>query len=110
MTPPTPRPRALNWTTPRDLCVTLPHIVVAPELAVLAALDQTLRFSAAAMLAAQPALLGDPPPWRLEPELLAARRLLDCATRLARAIARYRRCVLPAAEDANDGDHDERAF
>lgn len=97
------------WTKRRELGVSLPDIVRAPELAVLALLDQAVRFSAEALLAAHPALVGEPPPWRLTPDLLAARRLLASATRLARATANYRRCVLPTT-NAHDGDDDERDF
>lgn len=96
------------WTRPRELGVTLPDVVLAPELAVLALLDQAVRISADALLVAHPALIGEPPPWRLSPELVAARRLLDCAMRLANATAHYRRCVLPAPSAAPDDD--ERAF
>jgi len=89
--------------------VTPVDLILAPELAVLAVLDHALSITADAMLAAQPALLGEPPPWRVAPDLLAARRLLRCATRLARATAHYRRCVLPAA-DAHQTDDDSRDF
>jgi hypothetical protein len=87
----------------------VPDIVLAPELAVLALLDQAVRISADALLVAHPVLIGEPPPWRLSPELVAARRLLDCAMRLANATATYRRSVLPAAYAGLDDD-DERAF
>jgi hypothetical protein len=105
-----PRRRRRAWTRPRELGVTLPDVVIAPELAVLALLDQAVRISADALLVAQPALIGDPPPWRLSPELVAARRLLDCAMRLANATANYRRCVLPAAYAGPHDDDDERVF
>jgi hypothetical protein len=82
--------------------------VLAPELAVLALLDHAVRISADALLVAHPALIGEPPPWRLSPDLVAARRLLHCAMRLAKATANYRRCVLP---DVYAGPHDDdRAF
>jgi hypothetical protein len=87
----------------------VPDIVLAPELAVLALLDQAVRISADALLVAHPALIGETPPWRLSPELIAARRLLDCAMRLANATANYRRCVVPPAYAKPDGDND-RAF
>jgi len=103
-----PRCRRRAWARPRELGVTLPDIVLAPELAVLALLDQALRISADALLVAHPDLIGEPPPWRLSPDLVAARRLLDCATRLASATAKYRRCVLPAAYAGPDDD--DRAF
>jgi len=104
-----PRRRRRAWTRPRELGVTLPDVVIAPELAVLALLDQAVRVSADALLVAHPALIGEPPPWRLSPDLVAARRLLDCAMRLASATASYRRCVLAAAYVGPDHD-DERSF
>jgi hypothetical protein len=79
----------------------------APELALLALLDETLRIAGHALLAAQPALVGDPPAWRVTPELLAAKRLLRDATRLAAAIAHYRRSVLLALHHASDIDRDD---
>jgi hypothetical protein len=81
-------------------------LVQAPELAVLALLDETLRIAGDALLAAHPALAGDPPPWRVTPGLLAAKRLLRDANRLASAVAHYRRSVLLAlnAPDPNDDD------
>jgi len=107
----TARRTARAWTRPHELGVTLSDVVLAPELAVLALLDQALRISADALLAAHPALVGEPPPWRLSPELFAARRVLTCATRLARATANYRRCVVPAGgHDADADDDDVRAF
>jgi len=105
-----PRGPRRAWTRPRELGVTLPDIILAPELAVLALLDQAVRISADALLVAHPALIGEPPPWRLSPELVAARRLLKCAMRLACATANYRRCVLPAGYARPDDDDDERSF
>lgn len=98
-----------RWTPHRTLDVTVPDVVRAPELAILALLDQALRISAEALLAAQPALLGEPPSWRVASELLAARRLLLCASRLSRAIVNYRSCVLHAP-DAEDRDDHDRLF
>ena len=76
----------------------------APELAVLTLLDETLRIAGYALLAAQPALVGDPPSWRVTAELLAAKRLLRDATRLASAVAHYRRSVLLALHHASHND------
>jgi hypothetical protein len=78
----------------------------APEFAVLALLDETLRIAGLALLAAQPALLGDPPPWRVTADLIAAKRLLQHASRLGTAVARYRRSVLNALHDAPVSDDD----
>jgi len=105
-----PPVRAKGQQGERD--VTLPDIICAPELAVLGLLDHALRISAEALLAAHPALVGEPPPWRISPDLLAARRLLTYATRLSRAIVDYRHCVAQPvdAPDASDGTDDDPAF
>ena len=84
--------------------VTPATLAAAPELAVLALLDETLRITADALLAAQPALIGDPPSWRVTAELLAAARLLRDARRLERAVAHYRCEVLQALLDVPDND------
>ena len=84
--------------------VTPETLAAAPELAVLALLDETLRITADALLAAQPALIGDPPTWRVTVELIAARRLLRDATRLGAAIADYRRIVVQMLDDAPGND------
>jgi hypothetical protein len=76
----------------------------APELAVLALLDEALRITADALLAAQPALIGDPPSWRVTADLIAAARLLRDAKRLGRAVAHYRRSVLQTLHDAPEDD------
>ncbi len=79
-------------------------LAAAPELAVLALLDDTLRVAGHALLAAQPALVDEPPAWRLTPELIAARRLLRHATTLSRAVADYRRVVLQILHDEPSDD------
>ena len=84
--------------------LTPPTLAGAPELAVLALLDETLRITADALVAAQPALIGDPPSWRVTAELLAAERLLRDARRLGRAVAHYRRSVLQTLLDAPEND------
>jgi hypothetical protein len=100
---PTARTRAASARDePRITPVTLAG---APELAVLALLDETLRITAEALLAAQPALIGAPPSWRATTELLAAERLLRDARRLGGAVAHYRRSVLQTLLDAPDNDH-----
>jgi hypothetical protein len=78
----------------------------APELAVLALLDENLRIAALSLLAAQPALVGEPPSWRVTSELIAAARLLRDARKLERSIARYRRCVLQMLRDEPERDDD----
>ena len=83
-------------------------IVGAPELAVLAILDETLRITGHALLAAQPALIGEPPRWRVTADLIAARRLLRHAARLGRAVTDYRQCILQQLHD-EPGD-DEMPF
>lgn len=89
--------------------VTPETLAGAPELAVLAVLDENLRIAALALLAAQPALVGEPPSWRVTPELSAAARLVRDATKLEQSIARYRRCVLQVLHDEPDRD-DELPF
>ena len=88
-------------------CLITPEtLAAAPELAVLALLDETLRVTRDALLAAQPALLGEPPAWRVDVDLSAARRLLQDAARLERSIVRYRQCVLRILHDAPERDDD----
>ena len=74
--------------------VTPTILVDAPELAVLDLLQESLRVAGNALVAAQPALLGESPPWRITPELTAAKDVLRHATALGRALQRYHRCVL----------------
>jgi len=82
--------------------ITPETFAAAPELAVLALLDETLRVVRQALVAAQPAPVGEPPAWRVDPDLIAARRLLRDATRLERSIGHYRRGVLRALHDAGE--------
>ena len=91
-------------TTSDEPHITPVTLVGAPELAVLALLDETLRITADALLAAQPALIGEPPSWRVTAELLAAARLLREARRLGRAVAHYRYEVLKTLLDVSDND------
>ena len=88
------------------LHVTPETIGAAPELAVLALLDESLRIAALSLVAAQPALVGEPPSWRVTSELIAAARLLRDARKLERSIARYRRCVLQVLRDEPERDDD----
>ncbi len=90
-----------------SLCHITPEtFAAAPELAVLALLDETLRITRNALLAAQPALIGEPPAWRVDVELIAARRLLHDAAKLEQSIVRYRQCVLRILHDEPDRDDD----
>lgn len=90
-----------------SLCHITPEtFAAAPELAVLALLDETLRITRNALLAAQPALIGEPPAWRVDVDLIAARRLLQDAAKLEQSIVRYRRCVLRVLHDTPDRDDD----
>ena len=86
--------------------ITPETFAAAPELAVLALLDETLRVTRGALLAAQPALVGEPPPWRVSLDLIAAQRLLRDAAKLERSIVRYRHHVLRVLHDAPDRDDD----
>ena len=88
-------------------CHITPEILAAaPELAVLALLDETLRVTRDALLAAQPGLVGEPPAWRVDVDLSAARRLLQDAARLEQSIVCYRECVLRILHDAPERDDD----
>jgi hypothetical protein len=89
--------------------ITPETLAAAPELAVLALLDETLRVTRDALVAAQPGLVGEPPTWRVDVGLIAARRLLLHAAKLERSIVRYRQCVLRVLHDAPDRD-DEPPF
>ncbi len=89
--------------------ITPETFAAAPELAVLAMLDENLRITRDALLAAQPSLLGEPPSWRATDDLRAARQLLRRATLLEHAVARYRRSVLCTLRDELD-DNDDLPF
>ena len=90
-----------------SLCHITPEtLAAAPELAVLALLGETLRVTRDALVAAQPALVGEPPAWRVDADLIAARRLLEDAAKLEQSIVRYRQCVLLVLHDAPDHDDD----
>lgn len=80
--------------SPDETHVTPTILVDAPELAVLDLLQESLRVAGDALVAAQPALLGEPPSWRITPELTAAKDVLRHAAALGRALQRYHRCVL----------------
>lgn len=81
-------------------------LVDAPELAVFAILEHTLRIAGLALLAAQPAILGEPPAWRLTPDVLAAKRVLRRVRHLENAIDRYQQLVRQSVdEDDADDDH-----
>jgi hypothetical protein len=69
-------------------------LMVAPELAALAILDEVIAIAAFALYAAHPRL-GDPePPDPDPPGAIAAGRLLDCLDRCRQQSARYRRRTL----------------
>ena len=56
------------------------------------------------LLAAQPALIGEPPSWRVTPERITARRLLRDVARLEDAVADYRCVVVGMLHEAPDDD------
>ena len=90
-----------------SLCRITPEtLAAAPELAVLALLAETLHVTRDALLAAQPALVGEPPAWRVDVDLIAARHLLQDAAKLEHSIVRYRQCLLRVLHDAPDHDDD----
>ncbi len=72
----------------------------------LALLDETLRVMRQALIAAQPALAGEPPPRQISPERIAAQRILRDAAKLDRSIAIYRPYVLRVLHDGSDRDDD----
>ena len=78
----------------------------APELAVLALLDEALRITREALVAVQPALIGEPPSWRVDPDLIAAKRLLRDVAKLERSVAHYQQRVLRVLHDAPDRNDD----
>jgi hypothetical protein len=90
--------------------ITPEMIAAAPELAVLALLDEALRVTRDALLAAQPSLVGEPPAWRVDPELVAARRLLRDVATIERSVAHYWQGVLRRLDDTADRDDDDLPF
>jgi hypothetical protein len=89
-----------RWPTPAQLDRD-------PELAILAALDDTLDLALRALVAVHPQL-GDPdgPLWVREPDATraAADRILTAARRLDRALDAYRRAVALRREAGTDLD------
>ncbi len=84
------------------------EVADAPELLVLAALDTNLWTLHVALVAAFPELIDELARQCDGPTLRAARRLSDCAARLASAIARYRRAL--QLERAPPPDTDDLPF
>lgn len=69
-------------------------LMVAPELAALAILDEVIAIAAFALFAAHPRLSDPEPPDPEPPCAVAAGRLLDCLDRCRQQSARYRRRTL----------------
>jgi hypothetical protein len=94
----------------RASAITPATLVRAPHLAVLDVIDHAFGTAAWALLADYPGLVGDPHPGCHEPpDQLAARRLLRQMHTFERALARYRRALLPLLEPATSspiGDDD----
>ena len=101
---PPARPAALAHV--QEPLVTPVTVAAAPELAVLALLDHALDATRLALLAAQPSLIGEPPPWRVTTELRAATRVLRATLALERAVADYRRAVFAVLHDDPGDDPD----
>ncbi|MCA1823401.1 MAG: hypothetical protein LC640_03900 [Frankia sp.] len=83
-----------------------PHeLVAAPELAILAALQNLIELSTRALLAAHPELIGE---WsHLHPpdaQAVHADRLIRLASRLANATTRYHTAALAALERPDTDD------
>lgn len=83
------------------------ELAQAPELAILAALDDTLELALRALVAVHPQL-GDPeyPAWARQagPVPAAADRILKASKRLAHALDAYRRANTSQRDDQNDPD------
>lgn len=78
----------------------------APELLVLACLESALHTLSVALVAAYPELLTELARQRDPPPLAGARRLVQHAHRLERAIGRYRR-DLDRARTLRERSHDD---
>lgn len=80
---------------------------LAPELAILAALDHTLELALHALVAAHPQL-GDPecPAWARDPAPAhhAAQRIVHAAPALTEALDAYRRAVTPHPDNTTESD------
>ena len=83
------------------------ELAQAPELAILAALDDTLALALRALVAVHPQL-GDPecPAWARQagPVRDAADRILTASAPLSHALAAYRRAATRRHDDGNDPD------
>jgi hypothetical protein len=102
----TPRKRRPRLGSPPDSPT--PHeLVGAPELAILAALENLLALSTRALLAAHPELIAEQshlhPP---DGQAVRADRLIRIASRLANATTRYRDAALAALERPDTDDED----
>jgi hypothetical protein len=84
-------------------------VVEAPELLVLACLEPPLHTLSVALVAAYPELLNELGRQRDPPTLAGARRMLQHAHRLERAIGQYRR-DLERARTLRERDYDDLPF
>ena len=84
-------------------------VVEAPELLALACLEPALHTLSVALVAAYPELLNELARQRDPPPLAAARRLVQHAQRLQRAIGRYRR-DLERARTLRERSYDDLPF
>ena len=93
-----PRPPPLASTTPEEL-------LAAPELALLAALQQLLDLAALTLLTVYPELASERSPLRpLDPQATAAAELLQRGARLTEAMADYRVATLAALHRPDTDD------
>lgn len=92
---------AADQTRPTTL-----DFILAPELAALAIVDHAIDVALSALIAAQPPLAGDPPPYWVRDAhtrpILIARTLSKRAARLQHLLRAYHAAVLAEARDRND--------
>jgi hypothetical protein len=94
----TPRPPPLASTTPEEL-------LAAPELALLAALQQLLDLAALSLLIVHPELASERSPrWPLDPQATAADELIQRGARLTEAMAHYRIATIAALHRPDTDD------
>lgn len=95
-----------TWPTPYELAI-------APELALLALLDNTLEIAFRALVAVHPALEGEPPPYWIDcpsPGRTAAQTIVTIANRLSVAIVAYRDAISSVDASQTDDHYDEFPF
>lgn len=81
-------------------------VVIAPELAALAIIDDAIDLALFALVAAQPPLVAEPPPYWVRdahtPAMRIARALQRRAAQLQQLLRAYHAAVLAEAQDRGD--------